>query len=57
MKHSLTLQLGLIRVEPGTVVFGRSLQGPVDAEGYRTPDDDMFLCADGDGWVKPFLMF
>jgi hypothetical protein len=50
-KHILTLRLGLIQVEAGTVVYGRSLQGPVDVDGYRTADDDVFLCADGDGWV------
>jgi hypothetical protein len=45
----LILQSGLIQVEAGTVVFGRSLHGPVDAEGYRTAEDDSFLCANGDG--------
>ena len=47
----LILRSGLTRVEAGTVVFGRSLQGPLDAEGYRSAEDDMFLCANGDGWV------
>ena len=40
---------GLIRVRAGTVVYGRSLDGPVDTEGYRTPDDDIFICCIGDG--------
>ena len=40
---------GLIQVEPGTVVYGRPLAGPLDSEGYRTADDDVFLCSAGDG--------
>lgn len=55
IKHVSTLanfpDSGLMRVEAGTVVYGRSLNGPVDFEGYRTADDDIFLCANGDGWV------
>ena len=50
-KRMLTLQSGLMRVDMGTVVFGCSLQGPVDTEGYRTAEDDIFLSANSDGWV------
>ena len=39
-------------IEAGTVVYGRSLDGPVDDDGYRTPDDDTFLAAMGDGYVN-----
>lgn len=56
-KLTLTQRTGLLRVEVGTVVYGRSMQGPVDADGYRTPDDDMFICADGDGLVTPLLFY
>jgi hypothetical protein len=41
--------LGQIEIEAGTLVFGRSLDGPVDTEGYRTSEDDMLLCCVGDG--------
>jgi hypothetical protein len=40
---------GQIEIEAGTLVFGRSLDGPVDTEGYRTPHDDTLLCCLGDG--------
>jgi hypothetical protein len=40
---------GLMQVKPGTVVYGRSIDGLLDEEGYRTPDDDYFLCCIGDG--------
>jgi hypothetical protein len=40
---------GQIEIEAGTQVFGRSLDGPVDTEGYRTPHDDTLLCCLGDG--------
>ena len=41
--------LGLIQVKPGTIVYARPLVGPVDDDGYRTAEDDMFLAAAGDG--------
>lgn len=40
---------GLIQVKPGTAVYGRSMDGPLDNEGYRTSDDDYFICCIGDG--------
>ena len=40
---------GLIQVKPGTIVYARPLVGPVDDDGYRTAENDMFLAAAGDG--------
>jgi hypothetical protein len=41
--------VGLVPVYPGTVVYGRALDGPVDEDGFRTADDDIFMCAAGSG--------
>ena len=41
--------LGLIQVHAGTVVYGRSLDGDVDGDGYRTANDDIMICAAGNG--------
>lgn len=44
-----TTPAGVMQIVPGTVIYARPLDGLLDAEGYRTADDDIFLSACGDG--------